>query len=69
MQPPTPLLPAPDWIAIAAHALAYRFPHVPPDQLAEVAADLHRHGPLHALAPADAVALWLQPLDGAQAAA
>lgn len=55
-------LPPADWIAIAAHALAHRWPHVPPAQLDEVARELHRDDDLQRLPPADAAALWLTPV-------
>ena len=51
-----------DWIALAAHALSHRWPHVPPSQLEEVAAELYCADAFRSLAPADAVALWLLPL-------
>lgn len=60
-------MPAPlsvqDWIAIAAHRLAHRWPHVPADQLDEVAADLWADETMRALPPAEAAELWLRPLD------
>ena len=51
-----------DWIAIAAHALAHRWPHIPPSQLDDVASELFRDLALQRLAPAEAVARWLAPV-------
>lgn len=58
-----------DWCAIAAHALAHRFPHVPPAQLDEVARELHGDPRLRALPAARAVQSWLAPVLGDEAAA
>ena len=58
-----------DWCAIAAHALAHRFPHVPPAQLDEVALELHREPRMRAMPAARAVAAWLAPVMDHQAAA
>ncbi|MDQ2762604.1 MAG: hypothetical protein M3Y22_03675 [Pseudomonadota bacterium] len=72
MPSPSHTLPAPDcsssalqssdWIAIAAHRLAHRWPHVLPEQLDELAADLWRDATLRELPPAEAVEWWLRPL-------
>ena len=56
------VLPPADWTAIAAHALAHRWPHIPVRQLDDVAVELYRDPTLRALSPAAAVALWLQPV-------
>lgn len=61
MQPLKSTLMAPDWVAIAAHALAHRWGHVSVAQLDETAEELYATGSLRALPPADAVALWLRP--------
>ena len=58
-----------DWCAIAAHALAHRFPHVPPAQLDEVALELHREPRMRALPAARAVQAWLAPVLDDEAAA
>lgn len=55
-------LPPADWTAIAAHALAHRWPHIPVRQLDDVALELYRDPALRALAPTVAVARWLQPV-------
>ena len=62
MPPPSSTLSAPDWIALAAHALAHRWPNIPPAQLEDVAADLYRDEARRALSPAEAMARWLRPL-------
>jgi hypothetical protein len=56
------VLPPADWTAIAAHALAHRWPHIPVRQLDDVAVELYRDPALRALPPTAAVALWLQPV-------
>ena len=51
-----------DWIAIAAHRLSHRWPHVAPSQLDELAAELYRDDTLRCLPPADAAQRWLLPM-------
>lgn len=51
-----------DWTAIAAHALAHRWPHIHVRQLDDVALELYRDPGLHDLPPAIAVARWLEPV-------
>jgi hypothetical protein len=58
----SPSTPEPQWIAIAAHRLQYRWRSIDPDQLDEVAADLWREPKLRELEPAAAVDEWLAPI-------
>jgi hypothetical protein len=59
-------IPPADWIAIAAHRLAHRWPHVLPLQLDELAAELWQDETLRRLPAADAADLWLRPVSGEQ---
>lgn len=52
----------PDWIAIAAHRLQYRWRSINPGQLEEVAAEIWNDEHLSALDPAEAVDAWLEPI-------
>lgn len=52
----------PEWVAIAAHRLHYRWRSVHPDQLDEVAAELWRDEHLRGLEPVQAVDTWLTPI-------
>ena len=48
-----------EWIALASHRLSFRWRHVAPEQLDEVAADLHRDEKLRSLEPGEAADTWL----------
>ena len=50
------------WIAAVAHYLQRRWRTVEPDVLEDLAEDLSRHERLRAMTPADAAALWLEPV-------
>ena len=52
----------PDWIAIAAHRLQYRWRSINPGQLEEVAAEIWNDEHLAVLDPAEAVDAWLAPI-------
>lgn len=52
-----------EWIALVSHRLSYRWRHVAPEQLDEVAADLHRDENLRSLEPSDAADAWLSLLN------
>lgn len=52
-----------EWIALASHRLSYRWRRVAPEQLDEVAADLHRDEKLRSLDPSDAADAWLALLN------
>lgn len=52
----------PQWIALAAHRLQYRWRSIHPEQLDELAADLWRDPHLRELEPAAAVDEWLAPI-------
>jgi hypothetical protein len=52
----------PEWIAIAAHRLHYRWRSINPTQLEDVAAELWRDETLSQLEPDRAVDTWLTPV-------
>jgi hypothetical protein len=52
----------PEWIAIAAHRLHYRWRSINPVQLEDVAAELWKDEHLSSLEPARAVDAWLTPI-------
>ena len=52
----------PEWVAIAAHRLHYRWRSIDPAQLDEVAAELWKDKHLRSLEPACAVDTWLTPI-------
>ena len=52
----------PEWVAIAAHRLHYRWRSINPGQLDEVAAELWDDEHLRGLEPAQAVDIWLTPI-------
>ena len=52
----------PDWIAIAAHRLQYRWRSINPGQLEEVAAEIWNDEQLSVLDPAEAIDAWLAPI-------
>ncbi|MBC8057133.1 MAG: hypothetical protein H7Y61_11195 [Rhizobiales bacterium] len=52
----------PEWVAIAAHRLHYRWRSIDPRQLDEVAAELWTDERLRRLEPARAVDTWLTPI-------
>ena len=52
----------PEWVAIAAHRLHYRWRSINPGQLEDVAAELWKDEHLSGLEPARAVDTWLTPI-------
>jgi hypothetical protein len=52
----------PEWVAIAAHRLHYRWRSINPVQLEDVAAELWKDEHLSSLEPARAVDAWLTPI-------
>ena len=52
----------PEWVAIAAHRLHYRWRSINPGQLDEVASELWEDEHLRGLEPAQAVDTWLTPI-------
>ena len=52
----------PEWVAIAAHRLHYRWRSLNPGQLDEVAMDLWKDEHLRRLEPVQAVDTWLAPI-------
>ena len=52
----------PEWVAIAAHRLQYRWRSINTGQLEDVAAELWRDEHLSGLEPAVAVDTWLTPI-------
>lgn len=52
----------PQWVAIAAHRLQFRWRSINPGQLEELAADLWCDAALRELEPADAIDEWLAPI-------
>ena len=50
------------WVAIAAHRLQYRWRHLHPGQLEDVAGELWRDERLSGLDPERAVDTWLAPV-------
>ena len=52
----------PEWVAIAAHRLQYRWRSISPGDLSGVAADLWRDEDLRILPPSQAVDTWLTPI-------
>ncbi|MGJ7607129.1 hypothetical protein ACSFA7_22530 [Variovorax sp. LT1R20] len=58
-------MPAAIWIDAVAHRLHRHWRTVGAEQLEEVAADLWRDPRLRELSPADAVVVWLEPLEDA----
>ena len=57
----------PEWVAIAAHRLQFRWRSISPEQLEEVAAELWQDEHLSGLEPARAVDTGLTPLQTAPA--
>ena len=51
------------WVAQCAHRLREHWPHADVVALEEAAWELWRHDELRLLAPADAAARWLAPLE------
>ena len=52
----------PEWVAIAAHRLHYRWRSIHPGQLDEVATELWKDDHLRELEPVQAVDTWLTPV-------
>lgn len=52
----------PEWVAIAAHRLQYRWRSINPGQLEDVATELWKDEHLSGLDPAQAVDTWLTPI-------
>ncbi len=52
----------PEWVAIAAHRLQFRWRSIDPGQLEDVAAELWNDAQLVHLDPKQAVDVWLTPI-------